>query len=136
MKAYNSNVAKAKLRREQFNRSKNKSQFSGKKSLSKRIIAERVGGITKDNIDCEVENLGCMNRSDEVLAQIMYHIKFGMDTRPSTFDEDRIEMFLKEVKVLQTRLDKGDIDAKQYLDSLEGIDRQIMGIIDNNSRCL
>ena len=57
MKLHNSNIGKAQLRREQFNRSQSKSQFKGKKSLSKRIIEERVNGITADNIDKQVERL-------------------------------------------------------------------------------
>ncbi|MFQ6724136.1 MAG: hypothetical protein ACLRFE_02245 [Clostridia bacterium] len=136
MKFRNSFEGKAQLRREQFNRSQNKSQFGGKKSLSKRIIADRVGGITKDNIDDEIECLGCMIKSDEVLAQIMYHIKFARDTRPSTFNDEIIIGILDRIKDLQVKFVSGLITAKEHVECLEEIDTQIMEFIDNRRQVL
>ena len=135
MKLYNSNIGKAQLRREQFNRSQNKSQFQGKKSLTKRIIAERVGGIPADNINDECERLGCMIEVDELTATIMYHIKFGRDTRPSIFNDDMIMGVLNRIKDLQIRFDEGIITAKEHLKILEDMDAQIMERLDNYKQC-
>ncbi len=131
MKLNNSNIGKAQLRREQFNRSQNKSQFKDKKSLSRRIIAERVNGITKNNIDNEIERLGCMVESDEIFAQIMYHLKFARDTRPTTFNDDVIFGIWDRIKDLQVKFDTGIITAKEHLKLLEEIDAQIIEQINN-----
>ena len=136
MKFRNSFEGKSKLRREQFNRSQNKSQFGGKKSLSKRIIEERVGGITKNNIDNEVERLGCMVKTDEILGQIMYHIKFARDTRPSTFNDEMIMGILDRIKDLQVKLTAGKITEKEHVECLEEIDAQIVEFIDNRRQVL
>ena len=131
MKLKNSNIGKAQLRREQFNRNQNKSQFKGKKSLSKRIIAERVGGITADNINDEYERLGCMIRVEELTAAIMYHLKFGRDTRPSIFNDDVIMGFWVRIKDLQVKFLAGIITAQGHVEILEDMDAQIMGRLDN-----
>lgn len=136
MKLKNSNIGKAQLRREQFNRSQTKSQFKGKKSLSRRIIAERVGGITKDNVDYEIERLGCMVEIEELVATIVYHLKFGWDTRPSIFNEDMIFAIWDKIKDLQIEFDKGIITSKEHLECLEEIDTQIMEFIDNRTQVL
>ena len=125
MKPYNTNVGKVKLRREQFNRAQTKSNNKGKKSLSKRIIAERVDGITKNNIDKEVESLTCVAQIDGKLADIMYHIKFGKDTKPSVFNDDVIIGVLERIKDLETKFLEGKITAKEHLELLEEIDAQI-----------
>ncbi|MBQ7798839.1 MAG: hypothetical protein IJ458_00620 [Clostridia bacterium] len=136
MKYRNSFEGKAQLRRQEFNRSQIKSRFNGKKSLSKRIIAERVGGITKNNIDNEVERLGCMVKSDEILAQIMYHIRFAKDTRPSTFNDDVIMGILDRIKDLQVKFVSGLITAKEHVEILEEIDAQIVEFIDYRTQVL
>lgn len=136
MKLKNSNIGKAQLRRQEFNRSQTKSQFNGKKSLSKRIIEERVSGITKDNIDNEIERLGCMVKTDEILAQIMYHIRFAKDTRPSTFNDEMIMGILDRIKDLQFKFTTGVITAKEHLEYLEEIDTQIIEFIDNRRQVL
>ena len=131
MKFKSSNIGKSKLRREQFNRNQNKSQFKGAKSLSKRIIAERVGGITAKNIDNECERLGCLIGVDEFIATIMYHVKFARDTRPYTFNDDVIIGILDRIKDLQVKFESGLITPKEYLELLEEIDAQIIEGIDN-----
>lgn len=131
MKYRNSFEGKARLRRQEFSRSQAKSQFNGKKSLSKRIIAERVDGITKNNIDNEIESLGCMVKTDEILAQIMYHIRFAKDTRPSTFNDDIIMGILDRIKDLQVKFTTGIITAKEHVEYLEEIDKQIIEFIDS-----
>ena len=136
MKYRNSFEGKAQLRRQEFNRSQIKSQFNGKKSLSKRIIAERVDGITKNNIDNEIERIGCMVKTDEMLAQIIYHIKFARDTRPSTFNDDIIMGILDRIKDLQVKFTTGVITAKEHVECLEEIDKQILENIDNRTQVL
>ena len=133
---YNGHKDKCQLRRMQLMNKQNKSQQIGKKSLSKRIIAERVGGITKNNIDNEIERLACMVKSDEILAQIMYHIRFAKDTRPSTFNDDVIMGILDKIKDLQVKFTTGIITEKEYIECLEEIDTQIMEFIDNRRQIL
>ena len=133
---YNGHKDKCQLRRQQLMNKQNKSQQIGKKSLSKRIIAERVSGITKDNIDNEIERLGCMVKSDEILAQIMYHIKFAKDTRPYTFNDDVIMGILDRIKDLQVKFTTGIITAKEHVECLEEIDKQIIEFIDNRTQVL
>ena len=135
MRFCNSFEGRAKLRREQFNRSQNKSQFKGKKSLSKRIIEERVNSIANNNIDEEIESLNCMVKIDEILAQIMYHIKFARDARPYTFNDDVVVGFLDMVRDLQIKYNSELINAKEYLKLLEEIDNKIMAQIDAWQQC-
>ena len=132
---YNEHKDKCRLRRQQMLNSQNKSQHKGKKSLSKRIIKERVGGITADNINNECERLGCMIRVDELTVTIMYHIKFGRDTRPSTFNDDVIMGILDRIKDLQVKFLAGIITAQEHVEILEDMDAQIMGKLDNYKQC-
>lgn len=134
MKLKSSNIGKAKLRREQFNRSQNKVNFKSK-SLSSRIIEKRVKSITANNIDVECERLACLTKVDELLATIMYHIKFARDARPYTFDDDVIIGVLDRIKDLQIKFAEGIISAKQHVECLEEIDAQIMKQINNWEQC-
>ena len=133
---YNGHKDKCQLRRQQLMNKQNKSQQISKRLLSKRIVEERVSGITKDNIDNEIERLGCMVKSDEILAQIMYHIKFARDTRPSTFNDEMILGILDRIKDLQIKFTSGVITAKEHVESLEEIDTQIVEFIDNRRQVL
>lgn len=133
---YNGHKDKCQLRRQQLMNKQNKSQQMGKKSLSKRIIAERVNGITKDNIQDECERLGCMVEIEELVATIVYHLRFGWDTRPSIFNEDMIIGVWDKVQDLQIKFDKGIITAKEHLKMLEEIDAQIVEFIDNRRQVL
>ena len=132
MKGYNSNIGKAQLRCEQFNRSQNKSQFKGKKSsLNKRIIGERAKGITAKNIEDECDRLGCMIETDELTAAIMYYLKFGRDARPSLFNDDMILGILDRIKDLQVKFLSGIITAREQLEILEDMEAQIIERLDN-----
>lgn len=133
---YNGHKDKCQLRRMQLMNKQNKSQQIGKKSLSKRIIAERVNGITADNIDNEMENLACVVKTDEMLAQIMYHIRFAKDTRPSTFNDEVIMGILDRIKDLQVKFTTGLITSKEHFECLEEIDTQIIEFIDSRRQIL
>ena len=132
---YNGHKDKCRLRRQQMLNIQNKSQHKGKKSLSKRIIKERVGGITADNINNECERLGCMIKVDELTGTIIYHIKFGRDTRPSVFNDDVIMGILDRIKDLQAKFLAGIITAQEHVEILEDMDAQIMGRLDNYKQC-
>ena len=135
MKIHNSNIGKAQLRREQINRSQIKSQFSGKKSLSKRIIAERVNGITADNIDKEVERLSLEVEIGELREQIIEHVRFYMNARPITHDNNKIEEWALQMRDLGNQYIYQEIDAKEYLNGLLGIDKEIIDIITAWEQC-
>ena len=135
MKVYNTNIGKVKLRREQFNRAQTKSTNRCKKSLSKRIIAERVDGITKDNIEAECLRLACEVEIDELLAEIMYHIKFASDAYKFTFNEDRVSEILNELKRLRFCFIEQIIDEKEYLQQLKKVDTDITDQIKDLQQC-
>lgn len=122
---------KCQLRRQQLINKQNRVAPMGKKSLGRRIIAERAKGITAKNIEDECERLGCIVKSDEILAQIMYHIKFGRDARPYTFNDDMIVGILDRIKELEVKLSEGVISAKEHVEYLEEIDSQIIEQINN-----
>ena len=130
MKLYNSNIGKAQLRREQFNRSQNKSQIKGKKSLGKRIIEERVNDITANNIDKEVERLALEVEIGELREQIIYHIRFYIDARP-THDKNKIEEWALQMRDLGNQYKYQEIDAKEYFNGLLSIDKEVVGVIEN-----
>jgi len=127
---YNGHKDKCQLRRQQLMNKQNKSQFQGKKSLSKRIIAKSVDAITANNINDECESLGCMVKVEELTSTIMYHIRFGRDTRPSIFHDDAIIGVLDRLKDLQVKFDAGVISAQEHIEMLEEIDTQIIEKID------
>lgn len=135
MRFCNSLEGRAKLRREQFNRNQSNGRFGGKKSLGKRIIEERVGGITANNIEKECNRLLCMTEIDGLLEQITYHLKFAADAYPSTFNEDKIMQTIKELKCIRIDFSAGSIDAEQYVKFLKSIDNHIMDEINNLSQC-
>ncbi len=134
MKIYNSNIGRAKLRREQFNRIQNKSQFKGKKSLTRRIIKEKVDGITADNIEREIYDILFLHKGERLLGRIMYHLKFGATSYPSTFDDDYLTQIRNKLRMLKTDFDAGRIDTVQYEEELEKIDESIMNEINNISQ--
>ena len=122
---------KNKLRRQGLTSTQIKSQNRGKKSLSKRIIAERVGGITSQNIEAEFDRLAEAVLIDETTATIIYHLKFARDARPATFNDDVIEAVFDRIKDLQVKFLSGIITAKEQLEILKDIDAEIMSRIDN-----
>ena len=132
---YNGHKDKCQLRRQQLVNKTNRAYPTRKKSLNRRIIAERVGGITADNIDREYEKLGCMIKVDELTTTIMYHIKFGRDTRPSLFNDDVVVDVLDRIKDLQVKFLAGMITAKEQVEILEDIDAQIVSRLDNYKQC-
>ena len=129
MKLHNSNIGKAQLRREQFNRNQSKSQFKGKKSLSKRIIEERVNGITADNIDKQVERLALEVEIGELREQIIYHIRFYIDARP-THDKNKIEEWALQMRDLGNQYKYQEMDAKEYFNGLLSIDKEVISVIE------
>ena len=121
-----------RLRLAELRNKQNKVQpMGGKKSLSKRFIAERANDITSQNIELEFDRLAEAVLIDETTATIMYHLKFARDTRPSTFSDDVIGCFLDRIKDLQVNFSKGIITSKEQLKILEDIDAEIMNIIDS-----
>ena len=120
-----------RLRREALKNKQNKFQNRGKKSLSKRIIAERVDGITSQNIQAEFEKFAEAVLIDETTATIMYHIKFARDARPVTFNDDVIMSILDRIKDLQVKFLTGIITSKEQLEILEDMDAQIIDMIDS-----
>lgn len=135
MKVCNSNIGKAQLRREQFNRSQSKCQFNGKKSLSKSIIKERVDGITQDNIEREYNRIACCVEGDRLLESIKYYLKFGADAYPSTFTENTVEYVCSVISKLKTEFFIGFITAEDYVEYLEDIESQLKNKIYNISQC-
>lgn len=135
MKEYNSFVDQNRLRREKFGRSQTKSKSMGKKSLSKRIIAERVDGITADNIDKEVERLSLEVEVGEKREQIIEHIRFYMTSRPATYDKNKIEEWALQMRDLGNQYKYQEIDAKEYLNGLLSIDKEIIDIITTWEQC-
>lgn len=125
MKFRNSFEGKAQLRREQFNKSQSKSQFKGKKSLTKRIIEERADGITADNVARELNNMMCYDKGEELLGQILYHLKFGAMSYPSTFNEEKIMQTITITRKIKADFMAGIINSEQYNELLENIDEQI-----------
>ena len=128
---FNKFIDRNRLRRESLKNNQNKFQNRGKKSLSKRIIAERVNGITSQNIEAEFDRLAEAVLIDETTATIMYHIKFARDTRPWTFNDEMIMGILDRIKDLQVKFNTGTITAKEQLEILEDMDAEIMSRIDN-----
>ena len=128
---FNKFIDRNRLRRESLKSKQNKFQNRGKKSLSKRIIAERVDGITSQNIEAEFDRLAEAVLIDETTATIMYHIKFARDARPVTFNDDVIMSILDRIKDLQVKFNTGTITAKEQLEILKDIDSEIMSRIDN-----
>lgn len=128
---FNKFIDRNRLRREALKNKQNKFQNRGKKSLSKRIIAERVDGITSQNIKAEFDRLAEAVLIDETTATIMYHIKFARDARPATFNDDVIEEIFDRIKDLQVKFLSGIITSKEQLEILEDMDAEIMSRIDN-----
>ena len=132
MRVYNSNETKAKLRREQFNRSQIKSQFSGKKSLSKRIIAERVDGLTKQQIREQNEMLELNDRLRELYEEVQYKVTHYQ--RLICEDYDTTKMFADIVmegdKLLKQFYNK-EIDIKECIQGWEQLNKEITTIIQN-----
>ena len=122
---------KNKLRRQGLTSTQIKSQNRGKESLSKRIIAERVDGITSQNIEAEFDRLAEAVLIDETTATIIYHLKFARDARPATFNDDVIEAVFDRIKDLQVKFLSGIITAKEQLEILKDIDAEIMSRINN-----
>ena len=135
MKEYNSYVDQNRLRREKFGRSQAKSKSMGKKSLSKRIIKERVDGITANNIDKEVERLALEVEIGELREQIIEHVRFYMTARPVTYDKNKIEEWAVQMRDLENQCKDQEIDAKEYLKGLLSIDKEIIDIITAWEQC-
>ncbi len=135
MRFYNSNVGKAKLRRDNFRSGDNRNNFKQKSSLSKRIIEERAKGITADNIDKEVERLALEVQIGEMWEQIIYHVRFYMSVRPITHDKNKIEEWALQMRDLKNQYKYQEIDAKAYLNALLDIDNEIMDIITAWEQC-
>lgn len=128
---FNKFIDRNRLRREALKNKQNKFQNRGKKSLSKRIIAERANDITSQNIQAEFEKFAEAVLIDETTATIIYHLKFARDARPATFNDDVIMSILDRIKDLQVKFLTGIITSKEQLEILEDMDAEIMSRIDN-----
>ena len=128
---FNKFIDRNRLRRESLKNKQNKFQNRGKKSLSKRIIAERANDITSQNIQAEFEKFAEAVLIDETIATIIYHLKFARDARPVTFNDDVIMSILDRIKDLQVKFLTGIITSKEQLEILEDMDAEIMSRIDN-----
>lgn len=125
---------KANLRREQLNRKQYRNSFKSKSLSSGRIIERRIKSITADNIENEINRLACMVKIDDLVGLILYHIRFGMDVYPTTFHEDSIIEILETLKKFRIEFDAGNINAEQYIEQLENVDKQISNKLNNTSR--
>jgi hypothetical protein len=128
-------IDRNKLRREALLRNtQNSNQTIGKKSLSKRIIKERAG-LTYDNVVDKINFGLALTEIDEMLSQIMYHVKFAADAYPSTFNAEKINEIKEGLKGLRAQFAIQLIDEKEYIKMLKYIDKQIMDRLDNLSQC-
>ena len=132
MKLYNSNRGRAKLRREQFNRSQTKSQIKGKKSLSKRIIEERVDGLTKQRILEHNEMLELNDRLRELYEEVQYKVTHYQRLICEDYDTTKMfaEMVIKGDKLLKQFYNK-EIDIRDCIKGWEELNEQITNIIQN-----
>ena len=135
MKEYNSYVDQNRLRREKFGRSQAKSKSMGKKSLSKRIIKERVDGITADNIDKEIERLALEVEIGEMREQIVYHVRFYIEGRSNSYDKAKVEEWAVQMRDLENQYKYQEIDDKEYINGLLSIDKEIIDIITAWEQC-
>ena len=132
MKLKNSNIGKAQLRREQFNRSQTKSQLKGKKSLSRRIIAERVDGLTKQQIREHNEMLELYDRLRELYEEVEYKVTHYQRLICTDYKTTNMfaEIVIKGDKLLK-QLNNKEIDIKECIKGWEELDKQITTIIQN-----
>lgn len=131
---YNNSKEKCRLRRQQLLNNQRNAQFNGKKSLSKRIIEQRTSSLTKNNVNRELDELAFRIKIDEMFAQVAYHIRFYTETRPST-SKEKVEEWVRNIRDLQRQLSAKQIDAKQYFECLESLDKEVVALIDNWSQC-
>ncbi len=132
MKLANSNVGKAQLRREQFNRSQIKSQFNCKKSLSKRIIEERVNGLTKQQIREHNETLELNDRLRELYEEVEYKVTHYQRLICKDYETTKMfaEIVIKGDKLLKQFYNK-EIDIKECIKGWKELDKEITIIIQN-----
>ena len=132
MKLLNSNIGKAQLRREQINRSQIKSQFSGKKSQSKRIIAERVDCLTKQQIREQNEMLELNDRLRVLYEEVEYKVTHYQRLICKDYDTTKMfaDIVMKGDKLLKQFYNK-EIDIKECIQGWEQLNKEITTIIQN-----
>ena len=132
MKLKNSNIGKAQLRREQFNRSQTKSQLKGKKSLSRRIIAERVDSLTKQQIREHNEMLELNDRLRELYEEVEYKVTHYQRLICKDYDTTKmfVDIVIKGDKLLK-QFNNKEIDIKECIKGWEELDKEITTIIQN-----
>jgi len=133
---YNSNAEKCRLRRQQLTNNQSKSKFYGRKSLIKQSIVKNDKSLATDNLNKEIERISLKVEIDDMIKQIVYHIRFYVETRPATYDENKIKDWLVNMNNLESQFYTKQIDAKQYLKHLEDIDKEVMDIINNWQQCI
>ena len=132
MKFKSSNIGKAQLRREQFNRTQNKSQFHGKSSLSKRIIAERLESLTKQRIDEHNEMLELNDRLRELYDEAQYKVAYYQRLICEDYKTTKMfaEIVMKGDNLLKQFYNK-EIDIRECIKGWEELNEQITNIIQN-----
>lgn len=132
MRIFNSNIDKAKLRREKFNHSQNKSQFSGKKSLSKSIIEDRVNALTRQQIREHNEMLELNDRLRVLYEEVEYKVTHYQRLICEDYDTTKMfaEIVMKGDKLLKQFYNK-EIDIKECIKGWEELDKEITTIIQN-----
>lgn len=132
MKFRNSFEGRAQLRRQEFNRSQNKSQFKGKKSLSKRIIEERVDGITKQQIREHNETLELNDRLRTLYEEVEYKVTHYQRLICKDYDTTKMfaDIVMKGDKLLK-QFNNKEIDVKECIKGWEELDKEITTIIQN-----
>lgn len=132
MRFFNSNIDKARLRRNSLNRNKTNSVARGKSSLSKRIIAERMDSLNKQRIREHNEMFELNDRLRELYDEVQYKVTHYQ--RLICFDESKITIFaeivIKGDKLLKQFYNK-EIDIKECIKGWEELNQQITTIIEN-----
>lgn len=132
MRFFNSNIDKAKLRRNALNRNEIKSVVRQKASLSKRIIAERIASLSKQRSREHNEMLELNDRLRELYDEVQYKVTHYQ--RLICFDESKItilaEMIIKGDKLLKQFYNK-EIDIKECIKGWEELNQQITTVIEN-----
>ena len=129
---YNGHKDKCQLRRQQLMNKQNKSQQIGKKSLSKRIIAERVNALTKQQIREHNEMLELNDRLRELYEEVEYKVTHYQRLICKDYDTTKMfaEIVMKGDKLLKQFYNK-EIDIKECIKGWEELDNEITIIIQN-----
>lgn len=129
---YNGHKDKCQLRRQQLMNKQNKSQQIGKRSLSKRIIAERVDGLTKQQIREHNEMLELYDRLSELYEEVEHKVTHYQRLICTDYKTTNMfaEIVMKGDKLLK-QFNNKEIDIKECIKGWEELDKEITTIIQN-----